>query len=97
MSRRSSLDLFEFRPRQIMSEFVWKKMKYTRKHVNEPDYIRRVMVIYAGGTLGMKYDQKQGERVDITLSLLGFSVFFEAVWHRRHSRVVLRWGVTCPR
>ena len=61
MSRRSSLDLFEFRPRQIMSEFVWKKLKYTREHGDEPDYIRRVMVIYSGGTLGMKYDAKQGE------------------------------------
>lgn len=60
MSRRSSLDLFEFRPRQIMSEFVWKKLKYTREHGDEPDYIRRVMVIYSGGTLGMKYDAKQG-------------------------------------
>ena len=79
MSRRSSLDLFEFRPRQIMSEFVWKKMKYTREHVNEPDYIRRVMVIYAGGTLGMKYDQKQGERVYIALFVVGFQCFGTAV------------------
>lgn len=46
---------------QIMSEFLWKKKEYALEHSHKPEDIRRVMIIYSGGTLGMKWDDEQGE------------------------------------
>ena len=47
--------------RAIMNEFVWKKHEYTKKHSRRPEDTRYVMVIYSGGTLGMKYAPDQGD------------------------------------
>ena len=45
----------EHRVPQIRSEFLWKKEKYASEHSHQPEITRRVMVIYSGGTLGMKW------------------------------------------
>jgi len=51
----------EHRVSQIRSEFLWKKGKYASEHIHEPEHTRRVMVIYSGGTLGMKWSDEEGE------------------------------------
>ena len=43
-----------------MNEFVWRKHEYVRKNSLRPEHIRHVMVIYSGGTIGMKFAQDQG-------------------------------------
>lgn len=52
---------FEHGVPQIMSEFVWKKNEYALEHSHQPEDTRRVMVIYSGGTLGMKWSDENGE------------------------------------
>ena len=44
----------------MMNEFVWKKHEYTKKHSRRPEDTRYVLVIYSGGTLGMKYAPDRG-------------------------------------
>ena len=51
----------EHRLPQIMSEFVWKKNEYALEHSHQPEDTRRVMIIYSGGTLGMKWGDEHGE------------------------------------
>ena len=46
--------------RTAMSEFAWKKHEYAKKHCRRPEDTRHVMVIYSGGTIGMKYAPDQG-------------------------------------
>lgn len=52
---------FEHGVPQIMSEFVWKKNEYALEHSHQPEDTRRVMIIYSGGTLGMKWSDENGE------------------------------------
>ena len=44
----------------IMNEFVWKKHVYSQVLSQRPEDSRHVMVIYCGGTVGMKF-LNQGE------------------------------------
>lgn len=44
----------------MMNEFVWKKHEYVKRHSLRPEDTRYVMVIYSGGTLGMKYAPDKG-------------------------------------
>ena len=43
-----------------MNEFVWKKHVYAKELSLRPENNRHVMVIYCGGTVGMKYIESQG-------------------------------------
>lgn len=43
-----------------MSEFVWKKQELAAAGIGERPKIRRVLVLYTGGTVGMKWDKDEG-------------------------------------
>ena len=51
----------EHRVPLIRSEFLWKKEKYASEHSHQPEITRRVMVIYSGGTLGMRWKDEECE------------------------------------
>ena len=67
--------LTQHRVPQIMSKLVWKKNEYPLEHSHQPEDIRRVMIIYSGGTLGMKWRDKQGEygagQLAVCVSMIG--------------------------
>ena len=44
-----------------MSEFVWKKQELAAAGIGERPKIRRVLVLYTGGTVGMKWDKDEGK------------------------------------
>lgn len=46
---------------QAMSEFVWKKQEVTVEQGDYPEKIRRVLIVYTGGTIGMKWSKETGE------------------------------------
>ena len=45
-----------------MNEFVWKKQETIAEAGSMKEEIKRVLVIYTGGTIGMKFTPENGER-----------------------------------
>ncbi len=46
-----------------MSEFVWKKQEVTTERGGQPEKLRKVLVLYTGGTVGMKWNQEIGKEL----------------------------------
>lgn len=44
----------------VMSEFVWKKQETIAEVSSMPENVRKVLVIYTGGTIGMKVTAECG-------------------------------------
>lgn len=44
----------------MMNEFVWKKQETIAEVSSMPENVRRVLVIYTGGTIGMKFTAESG-------------------------------------
>lgn len=47
----------------MMNEFVWKKQEAIAEIGGLPEDIRKVLVIYTGGTIGMKFTSEYGKSV----------------------------------
>ena len=45
----------------MMNEFVWKKQETIAEAGSMKEEIKRVLVIYTGGTIGMKFTSENGE------------------------------------
>lgn len=45
----------------MMNEFVWKKQETIAEAGNMREEVKRVLVIYTGGTIGMKFTTENGE------------------------------------
>ena len=43
-----------------MSVFVWKTKEAAAEHGAHPENVRRVLIIYTGGTIGMKWSKETG-------------------------------------
>lgn len=43
-----------------MSEFVWKTQEVAAEQSAHPENVRRVLVLYTGGTIGMKWSKESG-------------------------------------
>ena len=44
----------------MMNEFVWKKQETIAEVSSMPENVRKVLVIYTGGTIGMKFTSENG-------------------------------------
>lgn len=44
-----------------MSEYVWKKQEAEAVQGDHPENIRRVLLLYTGGTIGMKWTKESGK------------------------------------
>lgn len=43
-----------------MSEYIWKKQEAAAEACYRPEIIKRVLVLYTGGTIGMKWTKEKG-------------------------------------
>lgn len=43
-----------------MSEYIWKKKEVAAENCARPEIVKRVLVLYTGGTVGMKWSEKNG-------------------------------------
>ena len=46
-----------------MSEFVWKTQDVAAEQSAHPENVCRVLVLYTGGTIGMKWSKESGRSV----------------------------------
>ena len=44
-----------------MSEYLWKKEEAVAEACGRPEIVKRVLVMYTGGTIGMKWSKEMGE------------------------------------
>ena len=44
-----------------MSEFVWKKQELAAVNDGHPEKVKKVLVLYTGGTIGMKWSPSTGK------------------------------------
>ncbi len=44
-----------------MSEYLWKKEEAAAEAFDRPEIVKRVLVLYTGGTIGMKWTKEMGQ------------------------------------
>lgn len=54
----------------MMNEFVWKKQETIAEVGNMKEEMRKVLVIYTGGTIGMKLTTECGKRVSVFADII---------------------------
>lgn len=48
-----------------MSEYLWKKEEAAAEALDRPEIVKRVLVLYTGGTIGMKWTKEMGLLVQL--------------------------------
>ncbi len=43
-----------------MSEYIWKKQDAVAESCDKPELVKKVLVLYTGGTIGMKFNGGKG-------------------------------------
>ena len=44
-----------------MSEYIWKKLDAASEHSDRPELLKKVLILYTGGTVGMKWTKQKGD------------------------------------
>lgn len=44
-----------------MSEYLWMKQDVVAETCDRPEIVKKVLVLYTGGTIGMKWNVENGE------------------------------------
>ena len=50
-----------------MSEYLWKKQEAAAERSNDTEQMKKVLVLYTGGTIGMKWTRNDGSRLAIVI------------------------------
>lgn len=43
-----------------MSEYVWRKQDLVSETFGHPELVKKVLILYTGGTIGMKWNSDNG-------------------------------------